>query len=161
MEAQPRQRPLTKFKEICCWKLLPARRQCEGFSPLLTGFGQTARVYMHTMLFFFFFHSDWNRSDWRFQFNCLHGMWSIPNLVCLHERLHLADRWKCLGIDNKTKNNEGLSRYWDAATVEAQRGPAVCLWVFSWMFFFKEFNISCCSSAVSACGNLQFFKSLY
>lgn len=55
MEAQPRQRHLTKFKEICCWKLLPARRQCEGFSRLLTGFGQTARVYMHTTLFFFSF----------------------------------------------------------------------------------------------------------
>lgn len=44
-----------KFKGIRCWKLLPARRQREGFSLLLTGFGQTARVYMHTTLFFFLF----------------------------------------------------------------------------------------------------------
>lgn len=95
-------------------------------------------LHAHYAFFFFFFHSDWNRSDWRFQFNCLHWMCSIPYLVCLHERLHLADRWKCLGIGNKTTNNEGLSRYWDAATVEAQRGPAVRLWVFSWMFFFQR-----------------------
>lgn len=92
-------------------------------------------LHAHNAFFFFFFHSDWNRSDWRFQFNCLHGMWSIPNLVCLHERLHLADRWKCLGIDNKKKT---MKVYLDTETLLLwkRRGVQLCVCEFFHGCFF-------------------------